>query len=159
MITDSRNVHPNHMHEAILAQPEAFVRSNGTMLRTVAQEKSSAHTVSYARAVSVVALLTGRDESLLARDRYRAENEAKETSLACDPTSCPLLSDHPSAARFVGYPASATAVRGSLLRSGEKAAQLRGRENPHSDEDYVKRYRHEASPCTTHDFTTNATWG
>jgi glucosamine--fructose-6-phosphate aminotransferase (isomerizing) len=27
MITDSRNVHPYHMHEAILAQPEAFVRT------------------------------------------------------------------------------------------------------------------------------------
>ena len=25
MTTDSRNAHPYHMHEAILAQPEAFV--------------------------------------------------------------------------------------------------------------------------------------
>ena len=26
MTSDSRNAHPYHMHEAILAQPEAFVR-------------------------------------------------------------------------------------------------------------------------------------
>ena len=26
MTTDSRNAHPYHMHEAILAQPDAFLR-------------------------------------------------------------------------------------------------------------------------------------
>jgi glutamine---fructose-6-phosphate transaminase (isomerizing) len=48
MTSDSRNAHPYHMHEAILAQPEAFVR---VVERNEAEVEEFASLIAYCKRI------------------------------------------------------------------------------------------------------------
>jgi glutamine---fructose-6-phosphate transaminase (isomerizing) len=86
MTSDPRNAHPYHMHEAILAQPEAFVR---VVERNEAEVEEFASLMTSCKRIFLAGVGTSHHATLVGEHLMRAYGGGPDVRAPCTPSTSP----------------------------------------------------------------------